>query len=177
MSNDQKLVSDFLESRSERTFQSLYRDKTPHLYQMALRLTARNELLAQELIQTTWITAIRKLESFQWKSTLKTWLIGILINLNREEINREQKKKEVEEVVETSLVSRSYSPIRYDLEQGLTQLPLGYRRVIILHDIEGYQHKEIAALLQIEEGTSKSQLFQARKALRNWLIDNKNRES
>ncbi len=61
----------------------------------------------------------------------------------------------------------------YDLEQALSSIPLGYRKVIILHDIEGYQHKEIAALLGISEGTSKSQLFQARKALRQKLTSQK----
>ncbi len=176
MLSDQKLVSDFLRSRSEKAFQELYRDKTPHLYQMALRLTARDENLAQELIQTMWITAIRKLEGFQWKSTLKTWLIGILINLNREEIYKEQKKKEVEDISENILISKSSVAHGFDLESALSQLPIGYRRVIILHDIEGYQHKEIAALLGIEEGTSKSQLFQARKSMRNRLSENKNRE-
>ena len=176
MSSDQQLVDDFLRSRSERAFQSLYRQKTPHLYQMALRLTAHNEIQAQELVQTMWITAIRKLESFQWKSTLKTWLIGILINLNREEIYKEQKKKEVEEITENTLISKSPSMSGYDMEKALAALPLGYRRVIILHDIEGYQHKEIAALLNIEEGTSKSQLFQSRRALRNWLSKHQNRK-
>ena len=169
---DQKLVEDFLSTQSERAFQQLYRDKTPHLYRMALRITDYNEPLAQELIQSMWVTAIRKLAGFQWKSTLKTWLIGILINLNREEIYSQQKKKDHEEVNENTLVSKQ-SNHGLDLEQALANLPLGYKTVIILHDIEGYQHKEIAALLNIEEGTSKSQLFQARKAMRKWLTVNK----
>ncbi len=174
--SDQILVNNFLKTRSERSFQSLYRDKTPHLYQMALRLTGYDEVMAQDLIQSTWITAVRRLESFEWKSTLKTWLIGILINVNREQIHKEQKKKETEQVREDTMISKSGTVSGYDIEQGLIQLPIGYRRVIILHDIEGYQHKEIGAILGIEEGTSKSQLFQARKALRNWLTDNSNEE-
>ena len=169
--SDQQLVSDFLKSCSEKAFQKLYRDKTPHLYQMALRLTTYDENQAQELIQSMWVTAIRKLETFQWKSTLKTWLTGILINLNREEIHREQKKKETEILDEHSSVSSSTSHSGYDLENALSKLSIGYRRVIILHDIEGYQHKEIAAILNIEEGTSKSQLFQARKRLRTLLSE------
>ena len=140
---------------------------------MALRLSARDEMLAGELVQSMWITAVRKLEGFQWKSTLKTWLTGILINLNREEIYQKQKKKGLEEIGENTLISRQPSTLNYDIELALSELPIGYRRVIILHDIEGYQHKEIAALLDIEIGTSKSQLFQARKALRKLLSESK----
>ena len=168
MLSDQKLVNDFLKSRSDKAFRKLYRDKTPHLYQMALRLTAFNEFEADELVQQMWITALRKLESFQWQSTLKTWLTGILINLNRDELKKESsKKKAIGQLTVTRSTTAPHSGI--DLENALSKIPDGYRKVIILHDLEGYQHKEIAALLGISEGTSKSQLFQARKAMRQFL--------
>ena len=169
MPSDQELVRDFLDTQSEVAFRRLYREKTPHLYQMALRLTAFNEFEADELVQKMWITAIRKLESFSWKSTLKTWLTGILINLNRDELKKEASKKKVAESLTARPRVSTASVSGYDLEKALSSIPLGYRKVIILHDIEGYQHKEIAALLHINEGTSKSQLFQARKALRQQL--------
>ena len=172
MLSDQKLVNDFLNSRSEQAFRRLYRDKTPHLYQMALRLTAFNEFEADELVQKMWLTAIKKLAGFQWQSSLKTWLTGILLNLNRDELKKEaSQKKVIAQATETATTSSR--PSGYDLEQALSQIPDGYRKVIILHDLEGYQHKEIAALLGISEGTSKSQLFQARKAMRQHLISQK----
>lgn len=169
MPSDQELVRDFLDSQSEAAFRRLYREKTPHLYQMALRLTAFNEFEADELVQKMWITAIKKLSGFTWKSTLKTWLTGILINLNRDELKKEASKKKVTDSLSVQARVSSTSISGYDLEKALSNIPLGYRKVIILHDIEGYQHKEIAALLNINEGTSKSQLFQARKALRQKL--------
>ena len=168
--SDRQLVQDFLTSRSEKAFRRLYREKTPHLYQMALRLTANNVFEAEELVQKMWIRAIKSLSGFQWQSTLKTWLTGILINLNKEEIKKEIAKKKVSDSLADPIETTARNTISgYDLENALGKLPLGYRKVIILHDIEGYQHKEIAALLGIEEGTSKSQLFQARKALRTHL--------
>lgn len=169
MPSDQELVRDFLETQSERAFRKLYREKTPHLYQMALRLTAFNEFEADDLVQKMWITAIRKLNGFTWKSTLKTWLTGILINLNRDELKKEASKKKVADTLTAQTRVSTTSISEYDVEKALSNIPLGYRKVIILHDLEGYQHKEIAALLNINEGTSKSQLFQARKALRQQL--------
>lgn len=173
MLSDQKLVQDFLATRSEQAFRRLYRDKTPHLYQMALRLTAFNDFEADELIQEMWITAIKKLEGFSWQSSFKTWLTGILINLNRDDLKRAAAKKKVTGTLPESKAQRSNSASGYDLEGALTSIPDGYRKVIILHDIEGYQHKEIAALLHISEGTSKSQLFQARRAMRQHLTSQK----
>ena len=173
MQEDRQLVEDFLKFRSQQAFSRLYRAKTPHLYQMALRLTGQSSYEAEELIQQMWIVAIRRLEIFEWRSTLKTWLTGILINLNREVLNKLVSKKKAEEGLETvQQVSHNTQSI-YDLELALSTLAKGYRQVIILHDIEGYTHKEISAWLGISEGTSKSQLFQARKAMREALMEQK----
>ncbi len=168
---DQQLVRSFLEMHSERAFKKLYRDKTPHLYQMALRLT-QDKHQSEELIQEMWMVAIRKLEGFEWRCELKTWLTSILINLFRS--HRKSKEWELiskEEVTSgQKMESETWNGTRYDLEKAIGQLPPGYRQIIILHDIEGYKHKEIAEILDITEGTSKSQLFHARKTVRNYLI-------
>lgn len=176
--DDKQLVNQFLKNRSEGAFNALYKDKTPHLFQMALRLTAYDQPLAEDLIQEMWCLAIRKLEQFEWRSELKTWLTGILINLARDK----RKKDEREEVGQTILKGEVPTSIEqsiftsYDLENAIKELPAGYRQVIILHDIEGYKHKEIAELLDINEGTSKSQLHHARIALRTSLKDNIEKE-
>ncbi|MEL7001303.1 MAG: RNA polymerase sigma factor [Bacteroidota bacterium] len=169
--DDKQLVSKFLKTRSEKAFSNLYRAKTPRLYQMALRLTANNQYKAEELVQEMWCIAVRKLESFEWRSELKTWLTGILINLSREDRKRKEKEHLLrEELLEADLEQPSPANITtLDLEKALIALPAGYRQVIILHDIEGYKHKEIAEMMDISEGTSKSQLFHARKTLRNYL--------
>lgn len=164
---DQLLVSNFIKNRSEKSFQKLYRAKTPHLYQVAIRLS-QDEALAQDLVQQMWIVAISKIEDFQWRSELKTWLIGILFNLHRSLRKKEER-----------LVSASDDDLdashdlsiesKMDLEGALGQLPPGYRQILILHDIEGYKHREISDILDISEGTSKSQLYHARKAMREYL--------
>ncbi len=168
---DQILVSNFIKTRSEKSFQKLYRAKTPHIYQMALRLS-QDEAIAQELVQQMWVVAITKIEDFQWKSELKTWLIGILFNLYRTLRKRGERLVEVEEYSSESV--QPTISTKMDLEGAISQLPPGYRQILILHDIEGYKHREIAEILDVSEGTSKSQLFHARKAMREYLKDDLN---
>lgn len=167
--DDQQLVHEFLESRSESAFLQLYRSKTPHLYRMALRLT-QDSYQSEELVQEMWVIAIRKLAQFEWRSELKTWLIGILINLARSKRKEEEAVELTEEMKQETTAEMSFASAQ-DLENGISELPPGYRQIIILHDIEGYKHKEIAELLDITEGTSKSQLFYARRTLREYLSE------
>ena len=168
--DDQQLVNDFLKNRSEKAFNRLYQAKTPRLYQMALRLTAHDPYQAEELIQEMWIIAIRKLEGFEWRSELRTWLTGILINLSRTSRKQQEKEKIMEQEFETDITEPPIYNVM-DLEQAISELPSGYRQAIILHDIEGYKHREIAEIMDISEGTSKSQLFHARKAMKFLLTE------
>lgn len=172
MQDDNFLIDAFLSERNERAFRQLYRNKTPALYQMALRLTT-NRPDAEDLVQRTWMVAIEKIQNFQRRSTLKTWLTGILINLLREQVRKDVKQKKTAEqaaVEKESTVATSLDTI--DLEDAIKTLSPGYRQILVLHDIEGYTHKEIGELLEISSGTSKSQLFQARNILRKQLFDN-----
>lgn len=169
--DDRQLVHNFLNNRDEKAFHSIYTSKTPYLYKMAYRLT-QSESQSDDLIQEMWIIAIGKLAEFQWRSELKTWLIGILINLERSK--RKAQKVFVElnadlTLPETAIESNAMEA--HDLEVAISKLPPGYRQVVILHDIEGFKHNEIAELLDIKEGTSKSQLFHARKVLRENLME------
>jgi RNA polymerase sigma-70 factor (ECF subfamily) len=168
-SEDQKLVNAFIGSHSEKSFRDLYKAKTPRLYMLAMRLTGQNIPLSEELIQETWVRAIQKLPSFQWKSSLLTWLTGILINLNRERFRELVHYKLTEEISDRTPSANKIEIM--DLENAIKSLPHGYRQILILHDVEGYKHREIAEMLEIEEGTSKSQLFQARRAIRKFLND------
>jgi RNA polymerase sigma-70 factor (ECF subfamily) len=163
---DLSLVKKFLRAGDEQAFRELYRCHTPVLYLLALRLVGGREADAQDLIQDMWIRACHGLSEFEWRSSLRTWLAGILINRARE-FNREGRQRETEpmpdELPPATTVGREE---RIDLEQAIARLPVGYRHVLVLHDIEGYTHEEISRLLSITVGTSKSQLFHARKALR-----------
>lgn len=167
--DDRRLVNKFIRSQDERSFRSLYRRHTPTLYRLALRLAGGIEADAQDLIQDTWFRACGSFSEFGWKSSLRTWLTGILINCARELSRRRQKRNE-EELVETDVAaSRFTNGNATEVEQAIQRLPEGCRYVLTLHDIEGYTHDEISALLEISAGTSKSQLHYARQILRSAL--------
>jgi len=165
---DRGLVSAFLGSRDEGAFRALYRAHTPALHRIARRLQRGDTRAADDVIQTTWIRAIGRLEEFRWRSSLRTWLIGILINCSRESL-RERSGPAASREDGTGArapLEHETRPERIDLERAIAALPDGYRDVLILHDIEGHGHREIAGLLGISEGTSKSQLSHARAAVR-----------
>ena len=166
---DRALVERFIRGRDEETFREIYRRYTPALYLLALRLLAGSETCAQEAVQETWIRACRLLQSFEWRSSLRTWLTGILINCVREMNHASQSRREtsITDELERAVVSEPAE--RMDLERAIARLPDGYRHVLILHDIEGYTHEEISIQLGIAGGTSKSQLFHARRALRTMV--------
>jgi len=168
---DHVLVSRFIRTHDEATFRALYCRHTPALYPLALRLAGSSEAEAQDAIQDTWIRACKTLSAFEWRSSLRTWLTGILINRLRE-MSREFRRRNEEELPE-----ETFNPLniqqgeRIDLEQAIARLPSGYRYVLILHDVEGYTHEEIGARLEISVGTSKSQLHHARRVLREMFSE------
>ncbi|MEX2191167.1 MAG: sigma-70 family RNA polymerase sigma factor [Bacteroidota bacterium] len=162
------LVQEFLRTRSEDLFRSLYRDCTPRLYQFVWRMTGRRTEDANDIVQETWVRAVERMHEFRWNSTLNTWLTGIALNCCRE-FNRRRPERDLQPAVES--ISAIVRPIheKVDLETAIGLLPDGYRTVLILHDIEGLQHAEIAELLDIEIGSSKSQLSRARASIRTML--------
>ena len=166
---DRVLVKRFLRTRDETSFRELYRRHTPALYRLGLRLAGGAEADAQDAIQDTWIRACKSLSRFEWKSSLRTWLVGILINRSRE-FNRERWRRPEEKLPGEFPATTTAQPgERIDLEQAISRLPSGYRQVLVLHDIEGNTHEEISVLMEISVGTSKSQLFHARKTVRAML--------
>jgi RNA polymerase sigma-70 factor, ECF subfamily len=164
---DRVLVVRFMRTHDESTFRALYRRHTPALYPLALRLVGGSESEAEDAVQETWMRACKTLNVFEWKSTLRTWLSGILINRVRE-MHREAQRRNEEDLLDECLKPINARPgERIDLERAIARLATGYRHVLVLHDIEGYTHEEISAQLDISVGTSKSQLFHARRTLRN----------
>ena len=166
---DRTLVESFLASREESAFRTLYRRHTPALYPLALRVLRGNDVDAQDVVQETWIRAVEGLGAFRWESALRTWLTGILLNRCKEQFRsrvREPRAEGPGPAGEPGAPIRPAATARLDLERGLALLPEGYREVLLLHDVQGHTHVEIARLLGIEEGTSKSQLSRARRVLR-----------
>lgn len=166
---DRALVELVRQDGDESAFRLLYRRHTPRLYQFALRLLGGNELDAEDIVQETWVRALEKLGTFRWQSSLRTWLTGIVINGCRELIRRKERnwmemRDEHEGIRQPPLEHE-----RIDLEVAMSRLPAGYRAVLVLHDVEGYTHEQISGLLEISSGTSKSQLFRARRTMRQLL--------
>jgi RNA polymerase sigma-70 factor (ECF subfamily) len=134
-----------------------------------------NEADAQDVLQECWMVAIRKLDSFRGDSTFKTWITSILINKCREKVR--ERMQHNGQTLETDLarsLSTEMTTDRIDLQRALAGLAPGYRQVLVLHDVEGFKHEEIASMLGVAAGTSKSQLHEARKAVRDFLMERPN---
>ncbi len=175
-SKERQLVNAFLLKRDEKAFRKLYDHYTPKLYQLALRVLAGDEQDAQEVIQETWVRSVQYLHNFRWQSSFRTWLTGIAINRCREQFRIRSKRNEHFRIEDLELAAQPESGRNIDsmeLERAIAELPEGYRQVLVLHDVEGYTHAEIGKLLDIDPGTSKSQLFYARRAMRRLLDVNK----
>ena len=164
-SEDRGLVQRYLEDRDEDAFLAIYRRYTPALYRLALGLTG-SEQDAADALQESWLRAARRLPEFRWQSALQTWLSGIVINCCRESWRRD-KRPEAGEAAPVHAVSTDEA--RVDVARAIRDLPDRARAVLLLHEIYGHTHGEIARLLEIDEGTSKSQLSYSRQWMRRWF--------
>lgn len=168
--SDRRLVTAFLETRSERSFRVLFRRHTPYVLGLLLRMSGGARDDAEDTLQEAWLRAVRGLSAFRWESSLRTWLAGIAIRCWSERMRRRKPMARLEadaEPADPGLVPLSV--VRVDLERAIARLDEGRRAVLVLHDVEGYTHAEIAHLLGIEPGTSKSRLHRARRELRTEL--------
>ena len=145
------------------------------MYALCLRLTG-NRRDAEERTQDVFVQAWRRLSTFRGESALSTWLHRLTVNLvlteRRATRRREQRVLAVESPAafeRPGAGSRESFDLGMDLDQAIAKLPDGAREVLVLHDIEGYTHDEIGAACGIAEGTSKAQLFRARRLLREML--------
>ncbi|MDX1517272.1 MAG: RNA polymerase sigma factor [Woeseiaceae bacterium] len=175
--DDDTLIRNFAARRDESSFRRLYRRHTPAMFAMAVRLRGSHSE-AEELTQEAWCRAVERFDRFDRRSALRTWLIGILINCFREDVRRRRRSHSASESELQKLSDSLVTPLPVtrrtpaepiDVERALSKLPAGYREIVLLHDLNGYTHKEIAAMLGIQEGTSKSQLTRGREHLRKLL--------
>jgi RNA polymerase sigma-70 factor (ECF subfamily) len=162
------------------TFEALYREHAPRLYALASRISG-SRAEGEDLLQEIFLQAHRKLDSFRGDAAVGTWLHRLAVNLCLDYVrSRQGKMSRMMTPLESDnghgtsngplLTARTDKPVeRLDLERAIEQLPEGCREAFVLHDVEGFGHKEIAAMLGIAEGTSKSQVFKARMKLRAML--------
>jgi RNA polymerase sigma-70 factor (ECF subfamily) len=161
-------------SRLDVPFEEMYRQHAPRIYSLACRMAGSPED-GEDLLQEIFLQAYRKLDSFKGDSALGTWLYRLALNHCLDYVrSRQAKMKKATESLDATQTwepsSRRDTPIaRLDLDRALEKLPDGCREAFVLHDIEGFDHKEVAKLLNIAEGTSKSQVFKARLKLRALL--------
>jgi RNA polymerase sigma-70 factor (ECF subfamily) len=172
--SDRALVERLVRARDPAAFHALYARHTPMLFAVAFRLT-QSQADAEDAVHDTWVRAVERLRGFEWRSALRTWLTAVLLNRVREEIRAASRTEHVEldDVLAVEPAELPGAVDAIDLERALSAMPLRYREVVLLHDLEGFTHQEIAMLLGIETGTSKSQLSRGRRWLREHLQNTK----
>ena len=156
-----------------RAFEALYRRHAGRVHGAVWRLSGMNEARAEELTQEAFVRAWQKLASFRFESAFSTWLHRLAVNVVLERrrtfaIQRERISDDPA-ALEFATVAPARADLTVDFEHAIEQLPAGARQIFVLHDVEGYKHREIAAMLDIATGTSKRQLHRARMLMRKHL--------
>ncbi len=153
----------------------LYQLYSRAMFNTACRITG-NEMDAEDVLQESFVSAFKNLKSYKGTAAFGSWLKRIVVNNS---INIVKKKRlqfeEMEEHHEEIHEQEEQNELAYDVDsvkESIEQLPEGYRMVLSLYLIEGYDHKEISQILEITESTSKSQLNRSKKKLRAILKEN-----
>ena len=160
------------QARELPAFESLYRAHVGRVHAICLRMTA-NPRRAEEMTQKTFLTVWQKLPDFRGESAFTSWLHRVAVNTVLADLRAEHRRTqrvfgtEDPAAFETPVNSGAVPGVR--LEQAIAGLPPQARAVFVLHDVEGWQHQEIAAQLGVATGTSKAQLHRARKLLQEAL--------
>ena len=132
---------------------------------------ARGTARAEDRTQETFLRAWQKLDTFRGETGFAAWLSRVAVNVVRSAWRsggRHERRERPMDGVDTPTVPTSHGTA-LDLERAIAGLPAGAREVFVLHDVEGYRHDEVAGLLDVTVGTSKSQLHRARRLLREAL--------
>jgi RNA polymerase sigma factor (sigma-70 family) len=158
-------------------FEQLYRSHCDRIYALCWRMCGGDRALAEDMVQEAFIRAWNKLHLFKGDSKFGTWLHRVTVNVvlsdRRIRVKRLQREQEFSDDLERVLVGDKnvFAGLRKDLEAAIAGLPERARTVLILYDIEGYQHNEIAEMTGMAVGSSKAQLHRARKLVRDVLKD------
>ena len=159
-------------SGDTRAFERLYREHVGRVYGLCLRMT-RDQHLAEDCTQETFINAWRALPRFETRSSLSTWLHRIAVNVSlakRRKASAVETSLEDEEGGGGALEWTLETPVEVqEIEAAIGALPDGARDALVLHALYGYSHLEAARMLGVAEGTCKAQLHRARKLLRERL--------
>jgi len=180
-STDLELVQRAQQGDSE-AFAALFHAHKARIYSVCLRMT-NNTAQAEDLTQDAFLQVFRKLNTFKGNSALSTWLYRIAVNT----VLMHFRKKALKQISldepsshDAKMVRREYgsrdgrlsgSVDRITLARAIKDLPTGYRTIFLLHEVEGYEHQEIAKILDCSVGNSKSQLHKAKLRIREFLAE------
>lgn len=152
-------------------FERLYRRHVARVNGLARWLLDPGD--AEDAVQEVFIRVWQKLHTFAGQSAFGTWLHRVAVNLflrRRQSSSQDRKRQVSDEVAMLSATGvRERPDLKVALEGAVDKLPAGAREVFVLHDMEGYKHEEIARMLEVDPGTSRSQLHRARLLLRQHL--------
>jgi len=154
-------------------FEGLYRAHAGRVFALCLRLTG-DRVAAEERTQDVFVRVWERLESFRGESAFSTWLHRLAVNvvLGERRGSDRRERRVAPSGDDPAYTQAGVTPpvgLSVDLERAIAALPEGAREVFVLFDIEGYSHEEIGTLCGIAAGTSKAQLFRARRLLREKL--------
>jgi RNA polymerase sigma-70 factor (ECF subfamily) len=168
-------LAGLIRSGNGQAFEALYQRHAARLYNLAYRM-AGTATDAEDLLQDVFLLAYRKMGSFRGDSSLGTWLYRLAMNHCLDVLRSRQSRMgqqtdslDADEAMEPAAAPVLGAVNRIDLERAIGRLPHACRAAFLLHDVEGFGHQEVGAILGISEGTSKSQVHKARLRIRTYL--------
>jgi RNA polymerase sigma-70 factor, ECF subfamily len=153
---------------NRRAYERLYELHAARLKSIAFHLVG-SRADAEDAVQETFLKVYRAMDGFEGQSSLSTWMCRILINCCYDVLRKQHRT--AEQPARAVAASESKLPLRMALERALEKLNERQRIVFLLFEVEGLRHSEIAAVLQVPEGTSRSWLFEAKRELKRSLME------
>lgn len=156
-------------------FRELYDANVDRIYRLTYRMSGDDDL-ARDYTQEAFVRAYEKLDQFRGDASFSTWLHSIAVSVTLNGLRKVQRYRKRERALEevpylTAPATTAEPDLKSKLKDAIDRLPELYRTVFLMHDLEGYSHREIASVLDVAEGTSKARLSRARAKLRDMLGD------
>jgi RNA polymerase sigma-70 factor (ECF subfamily) len=152
-------------------FERIYRTHVARIHSLARRMLGSHE--ADEVTQDIFVRTWQKLSQFRGDAAFTTWLhrlaVNVVIERRRGYAIQRERMADDPSALDAVSVAPARGDLALDFENAIEQLPPGAREIFVLHDVEGYKHREIASMLGIATGTSKRQLHRARMLMRQYL--------
>ncbi len=157
--------------RNKRKYQKLlYEQYCDAMFTIAYRIVKDMDL-ANDVLQEAFIQVFRDIKQFRQDSTIGAWIKTIVVRNAIKKLKKEEDFIPIDHHSNGEIISWPDEMRGEDLEKAIMSLPSGYRTIFLLVEVEGYKHREVAEILNISEGTSKSQLYNAKKQLQKLLKD------